>query len=338
MTLRVGYVCRGGGALGWGHLGRGGALLAAAPQGGEILFGGELRQIRSWRATSGYEGEASLWASPELPFAPEAIRHEAYVVDDYSVQASWLAAVDEQVPVFLVDDWMRRAASVPALICPNIGAARDDYPDVSARTWFLGAEYTLLRPGVLNARDTWRGSGGERPEVLVTLGGSDPGAVILQIVETLGASDWFRGGGRLTIVLGGSYAGPLPTIAPPHAERLELVHAPADFLARCAAADLVVCGASTTTYELAYMGVPFIPLAIVNNQSRITKGWARAGVGAGLDVRNIDWPKGLAVLVAHLALAAEERKALCARARTYVDGGGAGRIVEALIQACRART
>jgi spore coat polysaccharide biosynthesis predicted glycosyltransferase SpsG len=222
---------------------------------------------------------------------------------------------------------MRSRFEVPMLVNANIGAKPTDYPFGHAQRWLTGAKAALLRSEVRSARRARPPSGAVR-EILVTFGGSDPRGISAVVAADLRRTAWFRQGGQLTLVLGASYHGP-PVRA---GRRFEVVQSTADFVARCAAADLVVSGAATTTYELAHLGTPFIPVATVDNQERISMSWARAGVGPGLSTTQRGWRAALCRAVEEAAHDPAASRIAARRVRRLVDGRGVKRLLTALAQ------
>lgn len=336
-AVRVGYVCEAGGSLGWGHVGRGRALLEEAPEGSALVLGSGHDEIAAWSRSTGIPLPLRPWERPEAPFDPEGCGFDALVVDHYRLDAGWIARAAAALPTFVVDDWMRGRLAATGLVAPNVGASPADWPRADVETWLAGPEYALLRREVRAARGAPVRADAER--VLVTLGGSDPEGRTAGIVEALTDLPWYRAGGALTVVLGASYAATRPWEGwdGSRTARLEVVRQPADFVARCAGADLVVCGASTTTYELAYLGRPFLPVALVDNQARISREWARLGVGRGLAVWEPGWLGDLAGAAARVLADAGERVALGAAAARVVDGNGIHRVLGALAAAAAGR-
>ena len=74
----------------------------------------------------------------------------------------------------------------------------------------------------------------------MTLGGSDPYAHTAEIISDLTESCWYAEGGRVTAVLGSSYAGVTPWLewSGDRTARLSVVQHPGDFVDRCIQADL----------------------------------------------------------------------------------------------------
>jgi UDP-N-acetylglucosamine:LPS N-acetylglucosamine transferase len=115
----------------------------------------------------------------------------------------------------------------------------------------------------------------------------------------------------------------------------DVLVSPRDYVTRCAAADLVICGAGTTTYELAFLGRPFVPVALVDNQARVSEEWCRQGVGPGLCVWQPDWPARLRREVEQLLENGAARAARSESVLRLVDGRGPERVLAACREAVR---
>lgn len=324
--MRVAYVCEGGGRIGWGHVGRGRAFTEGT-QGAVILLGQGFDEIARWCVDHDVRLPLRAWAAAGMPFSPDAVEYEAVVVDHYTLDAAWIEAVARRTPVLVVDDWMRRELVATALVNSNLGATRADYPLVQVREWLLGPDYALIRSEIRRATGAAHQPGAAR-RVLVTLGGSDPDGRTAEIVEALTNTHWYRGGGEITAVLGPSYASRAPWEGwpPARCRRLDVVRQPKDFVRRIAEADLVVSGASTTTYELALLGRAFVPVSLVDNQERVGAAWAAVNVGPGVSVRSSGWLATLTSAVEVLVADGGARAALAVRAQAHVDGRGAERL------------
>lgn len=321
--------------MGWGHLNRGRSLWEAAAEEVQILVGRGFEEVTSWARGSGVRLPLVAWRTGRVPLDPATGKYDVLIVDNYDVDGEWIETASLRLPTFVIDDWMRGRIRTTALVNPNVGARQADYPEANVAQWLLGPRYALLRRDVLNARPVPH----ERKvanEILVTLGGSDPDGRASQVVAVLSELEWHRGGGRLTVVLGASYSGAYPwqEWAAGHPTRREVLVWPPNFVSRCASADLVICGASTTTYELAFMGRPFVPIALVDNQARVVTAWQNHEVGSGLSVWRRDWLSHLCREVERLAGDWRARAALAQAASVLVDGQGARRLLAACHSAC----
>ena len=335
--MRVAYVCEGAGALGWGHLTRGYALWEAARDAVTIVVGRGRDEFGAWARQRGIAVPVAPWRASDMPLDPATLDYDLVIVDDYFLDEKWIADVTTQRPTFVFDDWMRRLVRATGLINPNLGASREDYPDSHVQQWMLGPQYALIRREVREAapspvcREV-------AARVLVTFGGSDPDGRTAVVTEALTQLPWYADGGSVTVVLGTSYAGDEPwrRWSSRHVERMEVLRRPNDFVARCRSADLVICSASTTTYELALLGRPFLPVAVVENQARVGAAWAERGVGRGLCAWADDWLQLLLDDVSQLTQAGTRRADVAASASQIVDGRGAERLLRVLEDAAAA--
>lgn len=93
-------------------------------------------------------------------------------------------------------------------------------------------------------------------------------------------------------------------------------------------ADLAVCAAGSTLYELCCMGVPTIALPIAENQLPNAQGFVQRGLGLAIDA--LDWTATDVAEMVKRMKNKDFRQQLSERARSEVDGLGARRIAQAL--------
>lgn len=196
----------------------------------------------------------------------------------------------------------------------------------------LGPRYAMLR----REFSTWRDRKGELSargnKVLVTMGGSDSGNVTLRVVEAL--REVSIPNMEAVVVIGGSS---------PHFE--SVAHAAQSFpgvirMQRDALnmpelmawAEIAVSAAGATCWEMCMMGLPAVVIDVAENQRAIAEGLARLAIciHAGC-VENFS-SDGLAVEIERLLLSPDCRSAMSRRGRELVDGEGARRVVNELLQ------
>jgi UDP-2,4-diacetamido-2,4,6-trideoxy-beta-L-altropyranose hydrolase len=229
-----------------------------------------------------------------------------------------VAAIDDNGEIGIyVDD---------VIVNQNRHAALELYPDRAGYTrLLLGTEYALLRGEFRRWRAESRAFSALR-NILITLGAADPQNVTARVIATIGPA--VPSATTLTVVIGGSNA---------HAEAVaerarqqancRLVRNPGeDMPALMAAADLAICAGGSTMWELALMGVPFVPIVIAQNQRLAVRAMARDGYAA-IEAAAVE--ADLAGLVAAL-VDADRREALSRIGRSLVDGKGVERVGTAL--------
>jgi UDP-2,4-diacetamido-2,4,6-trideoxy-beta-L-altropyranose hydrolase len=195
----------------------------------------------------------------------------------------------------------------------------------------LGTRYALLRREFWK----WRGWGRPIPEVagkfMVTLGGSDPDNVTRKVVGALA-----RGGpGRCETVVvvgeGNPHMEELRSIVSSVPGPLRLVTQVTEMAELMAWADVGVAAGGSTSWELAFMGLPTLCLVLADNQEELAASLAGHGV-----VHNLGWHTALTEdrigeALGDLALDPAARRQMSLRGRQLVDGLGGRRVVEVLL-------
>jgi spore coat polysaccharide biosynthesis predicted glycosyltransferase SpsG/RimJ/RimL family protein N-acetyltransferase len=215
------------------------------------------------------------------------------------------------------------------LLNQNLDTEKLKYNCDSDTALLLGPRYALLRQEFL----AWRGWQREIPKaahkVLVTMGGGDPDNVTGAVIRAL--SD--LPGVEAVVVVGGSN----PNLAALNAaigdrpSTVRLVANATNMPELMAWADVAVAGAGTTSWELAFMGLPCLLMVLADNQRSVAQVLDRQGVSKSLGGgRQID-PAHLARALGALLLDAGQRGQMSRAGRTLVDGRGAGRVVTRLV-------
>ena len=247
------------------------------------------------------------------------------VVDDYSIEASVEARLRfAGMDVLALDD--RYEPHVAASLVLNPAAdARERYPLATASltrapTVLYGLSFAAIRAAFRrDAPDDFSAT----PEVLVTLGATDPGGFTLPLVQAL------RGAGLSVVVTAPSGAheriAALAATGARVAVGLDLA-----LLARRGV--VAVSASSTSALELASVGAAVVLVGTADNQrptwdALLSEAAAHAGAfheGSALDTAAVT--RAVCALRSNIDVAS----ALGERARRVVDGGGAARVVRAM--------
>ena len=203
-----------------------------------------------------------------------------------------------------------------------------DAPDVQ----LLGSDYVLLSRKFRNVADRHR-EDCEHParNLLVTMGGADPGNDTLSALRALKNANITL---NVRVIAGGAnlHADEIQDFCDSQPDNYELFVDTKDMPAMMNWADIAIAAAGTTSWELLYMGVPTIFLAIAANQIPIGAGIAQRGAGKYLGYReDLDWRL---VVETSLALATDnqERRSLTRAGQDLIDGEGVVRVAEKLRQ------
>ena len=272
-------------------------------------------------------------ANWEITSQALAAHSEAWVVlDGYHFDPAYQRQIKEAGHRLLVIDDMAHLDHYFAdvVLNQNINAERLHYSCEPNTRLLLDTRYVLLRSEFL----AWRGWQREIPEVahkvLVTLGGGDPDNQTLKVIRALQQVDVDKL--EAVVVVGASN---------PHFQELQSIAHNSQFAIRLAQdvtnmselmvwADVAVSAGGSTSWELAFMGLPSVVLVLAENQQGIAAGLGEAGV-----VLNLGWytEASIAQVANTLTGLLEDRglrRQMSQRGRELVDGKGSERVVKFL--------
>jgi UDP-2,4-diacetamido-2,4,6-trideoxy-beta-L-altropyranose hydrolase len=251
------------------------------------------------------------------------------VLDGYHFGATYQKALKQAgVRLLCIDDYGHAAHySADLVLNQNISANEALYPNREPSTQLLlGTRYVLLR----REFRSWRGWKRTIPEVarkvLVTMGGGDPHNVTLKVVEALKVI----GDPQLEIQI---VVGPenqnldiLESAVLEAPGPMRLLKDVTDMPALMAWADIAVSAGGSTCWELAFMELPAITLALADNQRPIADLLHKRGI-----VTNLGWHESvtvgqLAATLAPVLRSRDQRLGMSGAGRALVDGEGTDRI------------
>lgn len=257
-------------------------------------------------------------------------------LDSYFVTEHYLSAVRAVAKVAYLDDLQLFDYPVDLLInydvIPESRSATYQAAYQNAARILLGASYTPLRAQFTNLQPYCRD---RVSNILVTTGGSDPYHFCLKLIEAFRANSSMDLC-QLHVVVGRlnedkdklyKLADELPF--------LQLHENVSDMASLMTSCDLAVSAAGTTLYELCAAGVPSIGFCLADNQLTAAKAFDEAGAipCAGDIRRSCDEVLGNVMnFVTYMSENFKKRKAALETMRQLVDGKGAVRIAEALIE------
>ncbi len=258
------------------------------------------------------------------------------VADGYRFSEAFHRALRHAaVRLMVVDDTVRLphyAADV--VLNQNPGAERSDYAGDDDTQFLLGGRYTMLRPQVIRRRPRASAQPEMARRLLLTMGGADPDNVTARVMEAL--TKVRVPGLEATVVVGplNRRADELADAARQSPVPMTMVVNPPDLAALMVAADVAVSASGSTAWELLFLGVPSLLIPVAENQRVVldaVRGAAAADAigepGQLPGQLNVD---ALAAGIERLCLDANRRAALSQRARQFIDGRGAARVVECM--------
>ena len=261
---------------------------------------------------------------------------QIFFLDSYYVTEHYLSAVRTAAKVAYLDDLQLFDYPADLLInydvIPESRSASYQAAYQNAARTLLGASYTPLRAQFTDLQPYCRD---RVSNILVTTGGSDPYHFCLRLIAAFRKNSFLHLC-QLHVVVGRlnedkdklyKLADELPF--------LQLHENVSDMASLMTSCDLAVSAAGTTLYELCAVGVPSMSFCLADNQLTAAKTFEEAGIipCAG-DIRcNCDEVLGNVMnFVTYMSENSKKRKAALETMRQLVDGKGAVRIAEALIE------
>jgi UDP-2,4-diacetamido-2,4,6-trideoxy-beta-L-altropyranose hydrolase len=183
---------------------------------------------------------------------------------------------DPRVILLAFDDGLSRHYECDFMIDQNLNAERINHSASPFCQQLLGPKYTMIRDEIHTLRQSPTERMAESFQFLVTLGGGDRWGHSLKAIEAAKATTVKF---EMHVVVGSQW---------PHLDkakrlignhpRIHLYEDPSFFPQLLARADLALCGGGSTTYELAYLGIPMLTTSLVSHQVPIAKAWEDVGV------------------------------------------------------------
>ncbi len=255
------------------------------------------------------------------------------VVDGYEFGSGYQRALkNERLKVVSIDDNGRSETyAADVVLNQNIHAREFLYQNRETYTkLLLGTKYALLRREFLCPCEPREISSIGR-KFLVSMGGSDPDNVtrrVMGAIERVAVADL-----QVVIVAGGSnpHVASIAGSIANSRHRCRILNNVANMQELISWADLAISAAGTACWEYCALGLPAVLVAVAENQIPNAEALHAAGAarlvagGSGFAIGE------MAQLITHLANSVSERQALSRTARALVDGGGAGRVLSALM-------
>jgi len=205
----------------------------------------------------------------------------------------------------------------------NISALEELYAKRSPDTkLLLGPKFAMLRKEFLAYKDWQRQIAPVAKKILVTLGGSDPDNVTLQVIQALIDLDV-----HVKVVIGGSN---------PHLCEIEnFIQSQNDSTALIEVvvnatnmpelmvwADVAVAAGGSTSWELALMGLPALVFTFSENQKEIALAIEDMGLGVYLGWANQETYKKFQNVFVNFLFNSDQRRKISILGKSLIDGMG----------------
>ncbi len=194
----------------------------------------------------------------------------------------------------------------------------------------LGTRYVLLRREFVKWQGWKRKIQDVAHKVLVTMGGSDRDNVTIKVIQALQQVEMERL--KAVVVVG---------VSNPHYKELQYTIQDSPLSIRLesnmtnmsglmAWADVAIASAGSTSWELAFMGLPAVILVLAENQEEAAQQLMSENVFISLGYAHYTKVQDIALALKNLILNREIRHRLSQNGTLLVDGLGTSRIIEAM--------
>jgi UDP-2,4-diacetamido-2,4,6-trideoxy-beta-L-altropyranose hydrolase len=323
----------GGPDIGYGHLMRGSAVAQCALEAGDAVtvatttpdhvrkvFDGSVRTMPlSSRDDPSQVATLFTDASPDVVFT-----------DSYAVDTEYQRRIRQRGELAVLQDDARHAVCADVFVNGNLYAEDLDYEFVGPEPELcFGARFAPLRKELADVSSNeppWRD---QVEQALVTMGGSDIAGLTPNVIRAFDGLDV-----HLTAVIGPGFSEGQSARARAAADAIdaevEVVRDPGDLPELMFHADMAVCTASSTTYELLALGTPMVSCPVVANQRPIAEALKEYDLACVVD-RAGQEESVLEQAVHRLARDPSLRRRRRKQGRHVVDGAGARRVYAELL-------
>ncbi|MBI2636138.1 UDP-2,4-diacetamido-2,4,6-trideoxy-beta-L-altropyranose hydrolase [Candidatus Peregrinibacteria bacterium] len=258
---------------------------------------------------------------------------EWVVVDGYGFGSDYQDFLKQNgLRVIFLDDYGHAGSySADIILNQNVSAREEWYRKRDASTrLLLGPDYVLLRREFLEWREKRIARAGAVRHILVTLGGADHANITAKALRAIARTGF---SGTISVIIGGSnpHRSALEAQADSMDGNVRVVVDALDMPARMAEADMAISAAGTTSWELLFMGVPFLTGSSAGNQTAVSEALEQLGLAKNIGWYNDATENELAGCITGLIADTELRSALSRKGLATVDGNGAARVLQAML-------
>jgi len=216
------------------------------------------------------------------------------------------------------------------LLNQNIGAEDLPYQCSPETLLLLGSNYVLLRAEFL----TWQNWSRTLPplaqRILVTLGGGDADNVTGKVLQVLQQVSQVGIDGLEAIVVTGpnnTHYEKLQTEMGHTSGAIQLLKTPPNMPDLMAWADVAIGAGGSTSWELAFMGLPTLSIVLAENQLGLAEGLTQLGVTVNLGWHADVAVAGIAEALTSLCHNADQRQEMSRCGRALISGKGAEHLI-----------
>ncbi|TYS33005.1 PseG/SpsG family protein [Bacillus pumilus] len=202
------------------------------------------------------------------------------------------------------------------------GGLDEKHLQVNGTDYFYGTPYLLLDHEISKLKDTYEVRK-ECKKVVVSLGGSDPGGLLLKVVSSLLEARHLH-----ILAVAGKASRVEEQIEAAH---IQFIRHTDQLPAHLAEADLAIVAGGMTLYEAVCIGVPSIVLSQVDHQAMTAARFAQNGACHHLGLGDLVDEKDIWCAARRLSGSYFLRRSIHLNGRSLIDGKGTERVKNILI-------
>lgn len=252
------------------------------------------------------------------------------VVDGHHFSPSYQRRLaSSEYRLMLVDDHGGAPSAADLILNQNLHARRSLYARAPDSTLLLGTRHALLRPEFARWQKWQRTIASVGAKVLITMGGSDPQDSAGKVLRALASLERRL---RVVVVVGAHYrfGRRLRAQAQNSPHRVRIIRETDRMAKLMAWADLGISTFGTTSWEMAFMGLPAVSLVVEAHQEPFARAMARHGALVKIDQHMPSSSPALGETVRQVLLSSKLRLRMSRRGRALVDGRGSERVLKAM--------
>lgn len=339
-TIPIIFRCDATSELGWDHFRRCYALAEVAQQSSRFRVHFLSRNLPKGLKKKVNEIHANLQTLPDdaTPEQDLSTLHSMFdmmtrkkivvCIDqrDWSSESFAELKKDSRVILLAFDDGLKRHYDCDFLINPNLDADKIAYSTTESTEKLLGPKYVMVREEVFTLRQHPTERMAENFQFFVYLGPGDKWGYTLRAIEAVRKTSMKF---ETHIVVNSDW---------PHLEtakrlignhpRVHLYEDPSFFPQLLARADLALVASGLITYELAYLGVPMLSLALNAEQHTIGQAWESRGISEHIGTAEVLTPELVIEKLQYWMERDQELEDRGIAAQKLIDGRGKFRVLE----------
>jgi len=249
--------------------------------------------------------------------------HHVLVLDSREIPGPYLESLRARFFLVCIDDEQARQFACNMILNPNPWADSRWYSSLERTRVLAGARYNLVRDAFFKARRV-RDRMGDRPAVMVTMGGEDPDNVTGELVSRL---DDLKIDLKIVVVLGAAFKAheSVRRVAAASRNVVAIVTDSPDLATLVQEVDIAISAAGTTAYELVAAGVPTAVISLAEHQERVTEHLVQLGAAVPVSLRQSN--AGFRSVVGSLISDPDVRAGLVRNAAEVFSVAGAREVV-----------